>query len=841
MWAHVAQGLAAHLRRERALFLLALGGVALGVAAVISIQIVNTSAMAAFEGSLEAISGDAELSVLGRVQGVSETIYPRVLAQVGVSAAWPLIRIDVARLDAPGEYLEVLGVDLFAPRRLAWREPPRDFVAALSDPGWAAITPELAAAMRLDLGDRFDVGSGSRRVRLHVGAIVDFRQVSPLASSRLVVLDVSQAQALFGRVGRLDAIDVRLAPGAEIGGVRAALARDLGPAVRVVTQDERRAEALGLLAAFRLNLTALSLVSLFVGGFLVYTSTQAALLRRRTELGLLRSLGATRGQVVAAILTESALLGLLGVALGILLGRAAAALSVAEVSRTLSHLYLLQQIEELRIPGWLWPLAVGSGLLGAVGGALLPAIDAARSDPRALLTAYTLQDRAGRAAAPLAALSAGLLGLSLLAVWLAGPEWRPRGFVLAAGILLALPLLAPALLRIATRGRAAGFGLRYGAQALGLSLGRSAVAVAALAVAVAMLVAVTLMIGSFRRTVDEWIQASVRADVYVTSSSWARGRELATLDPEVVAAVATRTDVRAVDQLRQLFVESDGRRIALSGVDLGIPVDEPRFTLLTGRRDEALRRGRDEGAVLISEPLARKSGLNPGETLPILTERGLERLPIAAVYHDYGREGGAAIVDLSTLSRLFGPGPVNSLAIYLEPGGDPERTAAELRVQFAGQPLEIRSNRLLREQALAIFDQTFAVTRLMQGMSLLIAASGITLTLLILAGERVGELALYRALGASRAQVWRVFMGKGLGLALAGSGLGAIGGVALAVVLVRVIHRDWFGWTIAWHWPWRDFAGEFSLLMAAALVASLYPAWRATRIRASELTRENLG
>jgi putative ABC transport system permease protein len=477
---------------------------------------------------------------------------------------------------------------------------------------------------------------------------------------------------------------------------------------------------------------------------------------------------------------------------------------------------------------------------GALAGALLPALDLSRRDPRSLLAAYTLRERVGQAAWPLF----GLGWLVLAASWggwrlLAG-HWKPAGFAAGVGLLVGLPMLAPLTVRELTRRLAPRrFGLLYGVQALGARLQASSFAVAALAVAVSMLVGTTLMIGSFRRTVEVWLDASARADVYVTSKSWRRARESATLAPEIVQALASYPGVRLADRLRQIFVYTGTRRIVLGAADLGLPIRD-RMEMLAGDRSEALRRAHSEGAVLISEPLARKAGLALGDALPIATPAGEAALPIAGIYYDYSSERGSAVIDLATMERLFGPGPMHSVALYLAPGLDPEVTVGELRERFAAVPLEIRSHRGLREQIFALFDQTFAVTRLLEAMSLVIASAGITLTLLVLARERVSELALYRALGAQRRQILRVFMGKGLGLALFGLALGVLGGVALAVVLIYAINRPYFGWTIVWHWPWRALVAEVLTILGAALAASLYPALRASRTPAMELSRENL-
>jgi len=837
----LARSIAARIRESRALVALTVAGVALGVASVLSIQIVGLNAVAAFEGSVRAIGGDADLSVLGAAGALADEAIVPVLADPTVAAAWPMTRLDVALDGRADAYVEVVGVDLFAPIELPWEVAPASSADPLHVPGWVAVSPELAAELDVRPGDTFRVTSGSRRVELRVGALVDFRRVTPLASRRLVVMDLAQAQDRFGLRDRVDQIDVRLRQGEVPAGAAERLAAALGSGARVVTPEQRRREAAGLLVAFRLNLTALSLVSLFVGTFLVYTSVQAALVRRREEMGVLRSVGTTRGQLVGLVLGETALIALAGVAVGIPLGYAVASLQVERVSATLSNLYLLRGIESLAFPAWLVPLAVAIGLGGALAGAIVPAIEMSRSSPRALLAGQGVEEPARAGTAVLLAGGALTLGVAWALAAAAGSDWKPGGFVVGLGLLAALPLATPWVVERATRRLGpTRLGLAYGVKALGLRLRTGSFAVAALAVAVSMLFGVTILVGSFRRTIDGWIRATLHADVYVTTDSWRRAREEATLSPEILAALAAHPAVAELDRLRQIVTYAGERRITLSGIDMHLSMGLDRFGLVSGSAGEALARVRDDGAVLVGEALARKAGFEPGDRLEVASLRGPVSFEVAAIAYDYSSETGSAAMDLRTMERAFGPGAVSNAALFLVPGADVDRTIAELRTRFAGTPLRIRSNAELRDEVFKIFDQTFAITRLLQLMSLLVAACGVALTLLVLARERASEIALYRALGATRGQVLEVFLGKGLGIALFGLGLGAAGGIGLAWILVHRINPAWFGWTMAMHAPWSEVVSAAAAIVGTAVLASVYPAVRASRTPATELSRENL-
>jgi putative ABC transport system permease protein len=837
---YLQRALRAELRAGRGLLVLSVLGVALGVGSVLSIRILDQGALGAFEGTVRAVSGDAALTVVGNGPSFAEALYPVALAEPGVAAAIPLTRTEAAVEGGAPLFLEVLGVDLLAPVRVPWQGERGAVAGALGSPGWVAVTPELAAERGWKVGDAIRVSAGARRATLHVGALVDFRKVSPLASRRLAVMDIAEAQSLLGPTERLHQIDLFLVPGADAAGVAARLESRLGPGVRVTTPEQRVAEASGLLAAFRMNLTALSLISLFVGGFLVYGSTQAAMVRRREEIGVLRCLGATRGQVLGLLLGEAVLLGTAGTALGIPLGWLAARIELRSVSATVQNLYLLEGIDRVALTPALLALAAVLGVAGSLAGALLPALDVSRRDPRALLASLTLEERTSRSVRPLFAAAVAAPALAVLAYAALAPGRPWAGFLVALGILASLPLAAPLLvLGLGRAGRPRTFSFGYGARTLALHLQSSAVAVGALAVAVAMLTGITVMVASFRGTVIEWLDGTLHADLYVTTPTWSRARGEARLSSEVLDRLARDPEVVRLDRLRQTFVRIGGRRVPVVGVDAALPDGGSRVSVIGGDAAAAFRQVLD-GAALVSEPLARREGLAAGRSVRLEGPAGPVEVPIAAVYREYGSESGTVLVDLERFARLFGDGLPSNAALYLSPGAGAEAAADRLRAALPDEAVLIRTNRSLRSEVIAIFEQTFAVTRLLEAMGLVVAVAGVVLTLLTAARERRAEVALYRALGATRSQAFRVFAGKGLAIAGLGVGLGLPGGAALAWVLVRLVNRDFFGWTLQLDWPIGMLALQSLTILGAGFVASIYPAARASDAPATELSRDAL-
>ena len=532
-------------------------------------------------------------------------------------------------------------------------------------------------------------------------------------------------------------------------------------------------------------------------------------------------------------------MGALGVALGTGLGYWAARANVDAVSATLTQVYLLNEITSLQVPAWVYLAGAAAGMGAALAGTLFPALDLCFSPPRSLLSSRLLQAKVRTSAIPLALAGTGVLAMA--AAWYRfAADWRPAGFVLGVALLVAIPLFTPILVRAASLLPLSGLGVGYGFRSLAGRWTTTVFTASSLAIAVSMMVGVTLKTSSFRETLEVWLRTSVQADIYVKTESW-RGRgDEAALSPELVSELSRTEEIVAFDRYRKLTVQSGNERIFLAGVETGLPGGEARFPLAGGDPDTVYRRFRDEGAALVGETLARRRGLEPGGLLSLVTPAGNAHVPIAGIYYDYQPGTGLAVVGLETMEKLFGPGPVQSMAFYLKPGADTDKTIDRLRAAHAGESLLFRSNRKLRQEVMEIFDQTFAVTRLLQGTSLLIAVAGIILTLLVLAREETAELALYRSLGAQRSQIFRIFVGKGLGMGVVGLALGLAGGVILAAILVFVINRAYFGWTIQVHWPWGTVLVQSATILAAAVLASLYPALAASRTPATQLSREDL-
>jgi putative ABC transport system permease protein len=850
-----------HARQHRLLAALNIFSVGLGVSVYLAIQIANHSANRSFAASIDLVAGKANLEVQSPGGGFAETLLPKLAAAPGVRAATPLVEGYATLPHYPGEYLQILGVDLFTNQPFATfaigaqQVASLDFGQWLADPHAVALSDEFARDHGLKIGDPLALQINGREHGLTVRYLI--RQADTAAgrgNSRIAAMDIGWAQELMGKVGRLSSIQLLVDQPGDALQVAAQLAKLAPPDVIIAPPGQRSQQVERMLAGFELNLWALSLISLLVGMFLIYNTVAASVVRRRVETGILRALGATRIEVQALFLGEALIFGIIGVLLGILGGTLLARYLLGrEIARVISTLYLLVSVDRF----YLTPLLVGSafffGLGSVVAAAWLPALEGARADPISALglglgaTADQSAHRSGRwLAAGLGALllAGGCSGLALTT----GPAWL--GFASAFFVLLGFAFAAPALtlggaalvqgsLRGAYRaisgngrGGAALAALlavvRLATQNLSRSLHRNAIIIAALMAAIAMTVGISVMIFAFRQTVEIWIDRAIVADIFMTPSANETLGNGALFPPEVLAAIRREPGIRAVDTVREIGVNIRGDRVSLAVVD---GEDRNRLTFVGGGAAAKLAAFHEPDHVLVSEPFAHRYHVHSGDALPIPTPGGVVVFRVAGVYYDYSRDAGIIAINRANFIGHWHDDRVMSAAIYLRDPTQLATVAARLRARFNthGEFL-IFSNQAIRERVFEIFAQTFRITSVLRGIAVIVAVIGIFLTLTTLVTERAREIGVLRAIGASRAQLQGVVLVESGLIGALASVLGVAAGLVLSVVLTYVVNKAFFGWTIQFAVPWGSVLLTPLWIVAAALAAGWLPAIRAGRV-----------
>ena len=856
-----------HLRHRWQLAL-ALIGVALGVAVVVAVDVATASARRAFDLSTEAVSGRATHEIVGGPAGIADSTYVRLRTAMpaGVTVA-PIVDRYIRLPDQDGRVLRLLGVDPFA------EAPFREFFTAgdaafetgvLLTTRAVVLARATADALGVRAGDTLLTAFGaSSRTAVVAGVFDPHDETASRALDDVALADIATAQELTGSIGTIDRIEVRVT-GASADA--AALERMLPPGLRLIETAARAGATARLTRAFDTNLTALALVALVFGMFLIYNSVSFSVVQRRPLLGLLRAQGVTTRELFAQILIEAAVLGAIATLVGIAGGAALGTVLVRLVSRTINDLYFAVTVNAISLEPFTFIKAALLGLGATVAAAVPPALEALRTPPRATLARAVLERRSLRSAPPLAI--AGLGAGALAALLLVVPSRSiTLGFVALFVLVLAGALVTPAatifLMRL-VRPIAARFGAvgRMAPGAVTSSLSRTAPAIAALAVALSVGIAVTLMIASFRTGVVRWLERSLQADIYIAAPDVGLNRSSVTLDPDLRNAILAVEGVAGVSTYRELSLLLEDADPVRSGDDRPAaaadrvrngddrPADLVRmlaFDPFAPHRDafelldassEAAWRAFDQGAVLISEPLAYHRGFAAGDTIKLPTDHGSVPFTVAGVYRDYASEHGVIFMPRSAYERWWRDRSLTSLAVFTHDGADPDAVLARIRQLPPARGIVARQNRGLRDATLEVFDRTFLITGVLRLLALIVAFVGVTGALMALQLERARDIGVLRALGLTPVQVWSLITSQTALMGLAAAALAVPLGIAMSWAMVHVINRRSFGWSFEMVLAAAPFVQALAVGIAAAVLAGIYPALRMARLRPAHVLRD---
>ncbi|MFZ9932357.1 MAG: FtsX-like permease family protein [Chthoniobacterales bacterium] len=835
-----------HARHHKLLAAMNVLSVALGVCVFLAIMIANRSADRSFRAGVELVAGKANLEVRGPID---ETLLPRISAVPGVEAATPVMQGLVTLRDHPGEYLRVLGVDPFT-------NPPFETFRMVQPDGaevdvetWlrereaVAVTREMAAKLALQPGDPLRVAIGGRTAELRAQFILEPDDPAALADIRTASMDIAWAQELLGADGKIDSVQILLTDDADAGAVAEAIRR-IVPRDTVVAAPKQRSEQIGkMLSSFQLNLTALSLVSMLVGMFLVYNTVAASVVRARREIGILRAVGASRAEVRALFLGEALIFGLPGIALGLIAAFPLAGFLSGAVSQTISSLYVLVSIEKLSVGSREIAAATAAGLGAVVAAAWVPSSEAAKAEVTGALHMGTVMEHRQTAPGRWLVFGTAALAAAFGASWLAlhtGPA--VLGFAAAFLVVTGFALLVPAATAVAGKfflatARVAphGVALRLAARNLVRAMHRNSPTIAALMAAIAMTVGVSVMIYSFRASVGTWIDRTIQADLFLTLAANERAGFHAELPPALLAWIGARPGTEAVDTFYEKRIPFRGEEIFL-GVVSGRMRGDLAFTG-GGHRAKAARL-REPGYVAVSESFAARHKVKDGDIVEVDAPAGPVSFAVAGVYSDYTRDQGVILIDRKNYSAHWPDPGVHTAGVHLRDGEAVTALADSLREKFGrGAEYAIYDNASLRARVLEIFDQTFAVTYVLRTISVLVAVVGVSLGMATLVTEREREIGVLRAVGASARQVGRTFVAEAAMVGAVASAVGLAAGACLAMVLTWVINLAFFGWTVQLRYPWDLLAWTPVWIVATAALAGLIPAIRASRIQPATALR----
>lgn len=847
--------------RQTALQILIL---ALGVAVFFSIRLANRAAVGSFQNftglitrqsdwQISAPAGELPVSVLGGLRAAFGDEPVEIIPVVETTAARP----HQQREEQIGsrQMFHLLGLDLVAVQNLATaRENDRSWFDQSSAPAkdsggsrfWdllrqtnaVFISPALAEKSHMKIGDHLRVVIDEAVDDLEVAGLIPASPAQPQPPENLLVFDLPVLQQLAHREGKLDRIEFIVPDGPQadkesawLHGQLTALAQNRW---QVLSPEDRRASAATMTRAFRMNLTILSLVGLLVGLYLIFQSLDGAVVRRREEIGVLRSLGVPEKIIRRAWLLEAALLGLVSGALGALLGWGGAQLAVRLVGRTVNALYYATTVKYAQLDGGEFLAALALAVAASLVAGWWPARQAAKIPPAQILSRHAAsQERSSLFQS--AGFATVLLVASGLVIWLpplrfSGALRFPLGgYAAALGLILGGGILCSHLLRQVAR--ALRFTGRYFITAkiatshLVQTSSRHRLAAAGLLCAVAMAAGMNILVASFETTMRGWINQTFQADLYITSD----GAQSASTQNRISAAtwksIAANPQVADLNPMQSSAIQIGGLSTMLVGVDMGFSRRHPNLTWRQPPRDDSIYDpGRNRLLALISESFSDRFRVRRGDHIIIPTPAGKQDLTIAGVFSDYGNERGSLIVDRHEFTAWFGDELATSLVVMTQPGVTPENLQADLSAQFPG--LSILTNRYLRSEILRVFHQTFSVTYALELIGIIVAVIGLGMTLSSILLDRRGELTTLRALGWRRQEMAKATAVEGTLLAVCGVAGGMVTSLGLGWILIYIINKQSFGWTLQFAIPWLSLAALGLLVISVGtLVAYFVGRW----------------
>lgn len=819
------------LRHAGGRMLLSVIAIALGVALGFAVHLINGAAVNELAAGVRALAGEADLEVRGGRTGFPEELYAQLARLPGVAVASPMLEVE-AGIVGGTKTIRLIGIDplraglvqpaLFADqpaRRLELMKPDAVFLSA-------------AAAEALGKGkgevEKLTVVSRLEAVDLNVAGVLPASSLRGIAA----LTDIATAQWRLGRLGELNRIDLRLTPGVDRDAMQREITALLPPGTHVSSLDAVEESGANLSRAYRVNMNVLALVALFTGGFLVFSAQALGVARRRQEHALLRVLGLRRGGVLRLVLVEAAALGALGGALGIAGGYAIAVAAARAGATDLGAGFFRGVAPQLEFPviggvGFLL-----GGMLVALAGALLPALDAARAAPAQALKAGDEQAMFSRAVTVWPGVLCILIALALVplkplhGIPVAG--YAAIACLLLGGILLMPFLSALAFEKLGSNGNvpcALALAQLRGAP------GQAMVSLAAIVASFSLMVAMAIMVASFRSSVDDWLGAVLPADLYFRTT---HAGEAAWLDPALEAQVRALPEVERALFLRSARITLDASRppvalLARDGPDLHFP--------LVGKAYE--RRKGDPAPAWISEAVADLYGFLPGTEIQIPIANRNSRFIVAGIWRDYARQHGAIVIERETYAALSGDRRANDAALWLKPGASVDAATRALKALPGGGLLEIAGPGDIRKTSLAIFDRSFAVTYALEAVAVIVGLFGLSSSVGAIVLARRREFGMLRHLGMTRRQIGAMLAAEGGLLALLGVGAGLALGAAISLILIHVVNRQSFNWSMDLHPPYGLLLGLSLLLVVLSSLTAVLSGREATGVGPVRAVRED--
>ena len=826
-------------------------GVGIGVAVFLSIRLTNAQTMLSFQESVNLVLGKSNAVIHSEGMSFDENHFKKLLALREWIKAYPVIE-GYGVESTTGEVVEILGTDLLQDSGI------RDFSLKTVEPDLKGLLPIIMNPKGIVIPEKFIPGThfqpgdsihfliNGKPRELKVTAVLENKGIAKALNGNFAMMDIAAAQLALGKLGKLDRIDVEFLVDTDFDRMKERIGTVLPDFMRIDRPQRKGKQVEKMLRAFQYNLTALSFVALLVALYLIYNMIALSVVRRRMEIGTLRALGATPTLVAVIFFLEAGIIGTLGSFLGIGLGYYFAQFSLDAITLTINNLYAPSYVTEIDFQ-WekMWPyIILGIGL--SLVSALIPAYDAAKTSPILVMRrgSYDLKlfrgnRKLNQSAVLTIVLAAGCTQLPPI------DNFPYFGFLSVFLLILGLSLLSPSALLLARRLLHGSCKKLFGGEGLLASMnlsqniGRNSLAVSSLAIAFMMVISMSIMVHSFRQTVIVWIGQTLRADLFVRIAG---GRDIDyqyTLPSDRVKQLKRIPGIAEIDQFRAIDISYNDKPVVLATGDFSVLSQYGNLVIKTGPPAQELDQWMvGHNRTIVSEAFSLKHKVKVGDRLNLKTPGGPLELEIVAVYYDYSRERGYIVIDRTTFLKYYQDSAINSFIIYLADKNQLKQVRQNVLNSIGKDyQLIIRSNSELKKDVLEVFDRTFSITYALEIIALGVAVLGLFNTLISLILERKREVGILRFLGAFKDQVKRVVLIEAGILGLIGSSMGLIAGVIVSYILIFVINKQSFGWTIQMHFPYLFILLTTLVFWVISTSAGLYPAHLAAKLNPKEAVR----
>jgi putative ABC transport system permease protein len=839
------------VRLQKVHTFMTVAGICLGVAAIVSIGIVNKSVMHSFEDSINRVTGRAALQVTGAASGFPEELIDRVQKVSGVEYAVPVIDTQGILVKGKERTLMILGVDVLQDSNI------RDYKLAndnadipdpllfLARPDSILLTREMADREGISIDQQIQVQTVRGIRTFRVRGLLNPEGPAKTMGGNIAIMDYPAAQMAFGKEGRIDRIDVSLLQGEDMETVRSRIRQALPEGYTIVTPEGRTKQVELLISHFQKNINLISFIAVFVGMYLIYNAVSISVVQRRKEIGILRALGTTRGQIIALFLGETTVMAMVGSGLGLGTGIVFAKSALSAVSQTVSELYLRTSVTDISIS---WPnLVMGFviGIAASLAAALFPALASTRISPVSAIRSLPYSEE-GMLSSRRLQIAAGtfiLLAFSLLALYKSFEEVHLLHnasimFFATIFLLLGISLATPAVLtvflivfrktiahHVGAVGRLAGLNLQK-------NITRNAVAAAAIFYGIAVFVSSAGIIYSTKQSVLEWIDSYVRGDIIVTSGHpiATTGSQNIPMPVEMWKEIEKVPSVKSADPFRKIYIDYHGRRILLLTLDVDRRMLYSPFKVAQGTREDMVRLLPQQDYIAVNESLAAQEHLKPGDTMVLPTPQGPVPFTVAVVNVDYSSDSGSFLMDLHTYQKYWKEYLADSFSIRVT---SPENVAAvrdEIARRFGNErKLFVLPSKEFKDEIRKIIDQGFAVNHAINIITMTIACFGIIVTLLASVLERTREIGVLRSIGMLRRQVSGVVVIESMLLGVIGGTLGAGAGIVIGWMSLEGFLKGDYGASMQYYVHWVSIFWAIVLSALLAALAGVYPAQRAAK------------